>query len=190
MQRTAVDTTKIPTALLPRIKEHLRVRHTRDDALIADYIAAAVGLLERGCNVSLDPATYIGTTSHGVAWCAHYPTTPAQHAYSLPLNNVRTAKINDGATPPNDYTGDYEVWNADFGGNGSSFLVGTGGRLLAPGWVIELDVGLDDPAKLAPAFFALIARMTGSLYENREAASALWADTWKAELIALWRPSA
>lgn len=188
LQRITVDTSTLPAALLEPVKEHLRVRHTRDDALITGFIAAALGLLERKCNVSLFAASYLATADElrgGVAlpW-------PKQPAYTLPLNNVHTVTVTDDAEPPVDQSDNFSVWNPDFGGSGSSWLVGVAGLRITPGWQLALDVGLEDVKDLAPDFLALVGRATGALYENREASVTLWADSWEAELAALWRPSA
>ncbi len=200
INRTAVDHTALPDALLPMVKEHCRVRHDRDDQLITSYIASAVGLIERQCNVSLDPATYTCTGDElrrrgplqGLGrW--RIPATPATAtSYALPMNNVRTAVVTDAGEPPVDHSTEYELWNPDFGGNGASYLVQQvpSTEALCPNWLVELEVGILKPEDLAPAVSILIARMTASLYENREASSALWADTWAAELTALWRPEA
>ena len=188
IQRTAVDHVALPTTLLPKVKEHLRVRHVRDDALITTYIASAIGLIERKCDVSLDPATYVLTTDE-LGGGLRAPAAGGC-SYTLPLNNANKATVTDEATPPNDLSTDFTIWNPDYGGNGSSFLVAKQGKSLGTGWLITLEVGITDETKLAPAFFAQIARITGSLYENREASSALWESAFDAELMALWRPSA
>lgn len=186
INRKTVDHAALPALLLPQMKEHLRVRHDRDDGLITTYIASAIGLIERKCNVSLDPATVIATADE-LRRCGYLAL--GGQSYLLPLNNVRSALVTDATAT--DLSDDFEVWNPDFGGNGSSFLVDrTSGWLIGAGWLLELEVGVDDATKLAPAFFALIGRMTGSLYENREASSALFEDTWASELMGLWRPCA
>jgi hypothetical protein len=187
--RTAVDHDVLPAALLPMVKEHLRVRHDRDDTLITSYIASAIGLLERQCNIALEPASYVCTADE-LNPGAVGPQRPLL-SYALPLNNVRVATLTDeAAEPPADHSDEFELWNPDFGGNGSSYLVQVAPPVpLALGWLVELDVGVLDSADLAPAVAVLIARMTGALYENREASAALWADTWAAEVQALWRPA-
>lgn len=189
IDRISVDHDLLPSLLLPQIKEHLRVRHDRDDMLITNYVAASIGLIERKCNVSLDPASYVCTTDE-LGCPTSYRRTPSQRSWRLPVNNVRSVTIDDGLVPPTDYSASFAVWNPDLGGNGSSFLVAADGTPLSTSWQLQIEAGIDDADQLAPAFFALIARMTGGLYENREASSALWADTWDSELMALWRPSA
>lgn len=200
IQRITVDHGVLPDAMLDEMKAHLRVKHVRDDMLIKNYTAAAIGMIERKCNVSLDPATYVCTGDELVRSAMspiplrlRSPTAPtwSKTSYTLPLNNVSKATVNDDAEPPVDHSADFTVWNPDFGGNGGSFLV-PAANVLGPvnaNWLVELEVGLLDPDDLAPAFFALVARMTGSFYENREASAALWAETWDAELMGLWRPT-
>ena len=186
IQRLTVDRAALPAELLPVIKEHLRVRHTRDDALITTYTAAAISLIERQCNVTLDPATYLVSLDEltgqvgGWLW----------RSWVLPVNNVSALVVNDGQTPPGDYSASFDVWNADPGGNANSLVVSTGGAQLGTGWTLTLTAGVAAAADLAPSFLALISRMVGSLYEQREASSPLWAETWAAELSSMWRPTA
>jgi hypothetical protein len=188
LQRTTIDRDVLPVALLDAMKAHMRVDHARDDDLIKTYIAAAIGLVEHKCNVSLDPATYIASADELTVSTVRV----REAALVLPLNNVRAVTIDDGATPPTDLSDAFTLWNPDFGGNGASYLVAATVNAPTPrtDWVLELTVGIEDPDTLAPAFFALIARLAGSLYENREASVALWASTWDSELAAFWRPSA
>jgi hypothetical protein len=195
IERVSVDRQVLPDLLLDQIKAHMRVEHARDDALIRVYIAAAVGLIESKCNVNLDPAEYVVTGDE----VHQSPTQVAWRGgaarWTLPQHNVRSFTMQDSsAFDAADITDDYTLWNADFGGSASSYLVSVG---VGPSWrnvpsqaVLELQVGILDAADLAPGFFALIARLSGSMYENREASSALWADTFADELVALWRPSA
>jgi hypothetical protein len=192
IQRLDVSYAPLPAALLDSIKAHLRVEHDRDDTLIRAYISAAIGICERKCNVSLNPAEYMVTLDElrprgpklwaGGTW---------RHSWLLPLNNVREFELLDSATPPNDLSANFELWNADPGGNGSSYLLGLDGYYLPTGaQITSLTVGVLDQETLAPAFFSLIARITGSLYENREASTDLVGDGFDSELIALWRPDA
>jgi len=194
IERVSVDRQVLPDLLLDQIKAHMRVEHARDDALIRVYIAAAVGLIESKCNVNLDPAEYVVTGDE----LRHSPTTYAWRGgaarWTLPQNNVRAFTMHDSsATDAADISAEFTLWNADFGGSASSYLVGAAtstARAVPSQAVLALEVGILDADDLAPGFFALIARLSGSMYENREASSALWADTFADELVALWRPSA
>lgn len=185
IQRTAVDRNAIPTALLDSVKQHLRVRHARDDALITRYIASAVSLIERKCNVTMDPTVYVCTADE----LGHPPMQEC--TWSLPVNNVHKVEVNDEQTPPVDHAAAFQLWNPDYGGNGYSYLVAINGTRIQASWTLKLEAGLVTPADdMSPAFFALLARMVGSLYETREASAELYGDSWADELAALWRPCA
>jgi hypothetical protein len=191
IDRISLDVAMLPAALLDKIKAHCRVDHTRDDPILLDYIAAAISTIERKCNVNLNPAEYVVTgDSMTFSGPMRYHGRTCR-GWPLPPNNVMSLTIvqsDDPAAP--DITADYELWNPDYGGNASSYLVGTTATSLPASAVLSLGVGVTDPVDLAPAFFVLIARLTASIYENREASSELWADTFAEEIASLWRPSA
>jgi hypothetical protein len=191
IERVTVDREALPEALLPLIKAHVRVEFDRDDMLLTTYTAAAIGLVESKCNVSINPAQYVVTADElrasGTRWA--YPGGSAR--WTLPLNNVRDFTLMESTEEDAaDLSGDFELWSPDFGGSASSYLIAVAGRPVPTAAIVSLDVGLDDSVDLAPGFFALIARLAGSMYENREASTALWADTFAEELNALWRPAA
>ena len=185
INRISIDRLTLPLVLLPYVKDQARVRHERDDALLAGHVAAAVGLAERLCNVSLYPADYI-VTADEIYSCQRLCASPTR--WLLPLNNVRACLITgiDAA----DLSAGFVLSNADFGGNASSYLQSVGGAVIPWDATLALTVGVDDPADLAPAFLSLIARMAASMYENRESNAELWATGFSAELMALWRPFA
>lgn len=191
---TSVDRDVLPDALLDGMKAHIRVEHARDDVLLRTYTAAAIGLVESRCNVSINPAAYVVTGDELQAsaprWLAGLGMRPC---WVLPRNNVQTMVVLDSADAgAADISDQFELWNPELGGSASSYLVGLGTPPACPpaAAMLSLEVGLEDPADLAPAFFVLIARLVGSMYENREASVALWADTFAEELGAAWRPGA
>jgi hypothetical protein len=191
IERLSVERTALPDALLDRIKAHLRVEFTRDDALIHTYTAAAINLVEMKCNVSLNPAEYVVTGDELRASGTRWGFRGAQPRWTLPVNNVRDFTLLESSdADAGDLSLEFELWSPDFGGGAASYLVSVAGRAMPSAGIVQLTVGVDDPTELAPAFFSLIARLTGSLYENREASTALWADTFADELATLWRPSA
>jgi hypothetical protein len=185
IERTEVDTVVLPTAMLPTVKAHCRVEHARDDALLTTYTQAAIRTVESKCNVSLNPATYVLTGDEFKYGMGLRP------GWWSPLNNVLTFKVdNEGS----DTSADYLLGGQDFGGNTSNYLYPVNppasGKSLPAAAQVTLEVGVDDPALLAPAFLLLILRLTGSMYENREASSDLWAEAFSDELMGMWRPGA
>ena len=182
--RTQTDLSMLPDAMLLTVKGHARVEHARDDVLLRSYTAAAISLIERKCNVSLNPATYTVSADelrYGYG---------LQPGWWLPLNNVHQFDATDAAG--NDIAADFLLGNMDFGGSSSSYLYPASetSPSMPCSAVLTLSVGVDDPALLAPEFLALILRATASLYENREASVDLWAATFASELMSMWRPCA
>jgi hypothetical protein len=190
MDRISVDRAALPALLLDSIKLHCRVYHVRDDAILLTYIGAAIGIAERKCNVNLNPAEYLVTTDELGSTCTHAALGP-RLTWPLPLNNVHAFTVMqsaDAGAP--DITADFELWSPDFGGSASAYLVPLAGKALPTTALISLGVGIEDADDLAPEFFSLIARITASQYENREASSDLWTETFREELASLWRPFA
>ena len=108
-----------------------------------------------------------------------------------PSNNCREFDSAHGTARRRrvDISAGFQLWSADPGGNGASYLLGLEGYCLPYGaQITSLKVGVETADTLAPAFFAAIARITGSLYENREASAELMASGFDDELAALWRP--
>jgi hypothetical protein len=191
IERVSVDRAVLPDALLDDIKAHVRVEFARDDALLRTYTAAAIGMVEAKCNVSLNPAEYVVTADELTESGSRWNFAGASGRWTLPLNNVRDfTVVASTALDAEDLTTGFQLWGPDFGGNASSFLVALGAQALPTTAILTLEVGLEDAADLAPGFFALIARLAGSMYENREASTALWASTFAEEMGALWRPGA
>ena len=190
IKRITVDTAALPAALLDLVKSQARVEYTRDDALITGHIAGAVGIAERKCNVSLDPAEYVVTADE--LRCSPLPYGGAtRQSWRLPLNNVREVTVMASAdVDADDLSADYEVWAPDPGGSASAYLVAVNGRAVPPAALLSLTVGVTTLPDLAPAFVSLIARLAASMYENREASSALWVDAFAGELASLWRAEA
>ena len=185
VNRISVDRAALPALMLDSIKEHCRVRHVRDDGLLTTYIAAAIGLVERKCNVSLNPATYV-VSPDSLRCVGSLPISGTwRQAWQLPPNNVREVVVTDAAAA--DISDGFELWAPDPGGSSSSYLAAVDGAAMPADAMLTLEVGAEDPADLAPEFFSLIARLTGSQYENREASLGLMGDGFDEELIALWR---
>jgi hypothetical protein len=185
IKRTTLDTAALPTLLLPTMKAQARVQHARDDALITGHTAAAIAMVEKLCNVSLNPAVYEVTPDELVWSCT--PRSLSPHNWLLPHNNVRTFTIDNAGT---DISDQFELWQQDFGGSTSAYLTGPGSSTVQTGALLTLTVGVLTPPALSPAFLSVIGRMVASMYENREASSSLWVDGFSAELFAMWRPYA
>jgi hypothetical protein len=181
MNLVSVDRLTLPTAMLATAKEHLRVRHDRDDALITQYLAMAISAVERRCNINVNPAVYAldaATLASGV--CAGWP---AVARYALPVNNVVAFTLEDADGV--DQAVPYAIEQADLGGSATAYLVGP--PSLAA-WAMTLDVGVDAPEAIDPAVAAAVLRLTGGYYENRESPSAVVVDDFLGELAAVWRP--
>jgi Phage gp6-like head-tail connector protein len=192
MNQTSVDRTSLPAALLDLAKSHLRVRHTRDDALILQYLAQAIEQVERRCSINLNPASVIIVPAEDC--CTPWSAPPVMR-WRLPVNNVQTFTLLDADGV--DHANDYGVEQADLNGAHAAYLVGS--PFGAPDWTFEATVGVlyapphippFEPTDLAPAVLAAVLRLTGAYYENREAFGALTADDFLGELAAVWSPSA
>jgi hypothetical protein len=188
IERTTIDRAVLPTLLLDSVKAHCRVYHDRDDAIFLSYIGAAIGIAERKCNVSLNPAEYRLTANELGGECAPVVMGP-RWGWLLPYNNVREFTVvqsfDAGAL---DISANFEVWSSDFGGSASSYLVPAVSKLMPSTAQITLSVGMEDLPSIAPEFVTLIMRLAASQYENREADSELWSDQFSEEIAALWRP--
>jgi uncharacterized phiE125 gp8 family phage protein len=193
MNLLTVDRAALPAALLSLAKDHCRVRHTRDDALIRQYIAQAIDAIERRCSINLNPATF-ALDLYVRAWplCATAPAyvVPPMR-WPLPVNNVLSFTLVD--TNDVDQSAPYTIEQADIGGSAAAYLVGP--NIPAAGWKMTLDVGIDVPAApalpaMAPAVQAAVLRLVGGYYETRESAVALVIDEFIPELAPVWRPSA
>lgn len=184
LHQLAVDRTALPTDLLDLAKEHLRVRHVRDDVLIGVYLAQAIDAVERRCNINLNPATF----SLDVYGCCCLPCVgwPAMARLALPVNNVQTFTLEDSQGI--DQAADYAIEQADLGGSAGAYLVGP--AVPVAGWAMTAEVGVETADDLSPAVLAVVLRLTGGYYENRESPAALVADEFAVELATVWRPAA
>jgi uncharacterized phiE125 gp8 family phage protein len=180
---TSVDRETLPDALLDLAKSHARVSHTRDDALITQYVAQAIDQVERRCSINLNPASYT-VVLDVLAPCAVLPTGPVR--VRLPVNNVGEFLVLDADA--SDVSAGYTVEQADLGGALPAYLVGAAPTV--PGWQLQAQVGVEAPEDLSPAITAAVLRLAAAYYENREASVALTMDEFAPELVAIWNPSA
>jgi hypothetical protein len=194
MNAQTVDRTTLPTALLDLAKSHLRVRHTRDDTLIGVYIGQAIDEVERRCNINLNPAVF-EIDVYALPCCA-FPLTlpcvgwPAVARLALPVNNVHAFTLTDPDGV--DQSDAYVIEQADLGGSAGAYLVGPALATAPPAaaWTMTTDVGVDTADAISPAVLAVVLRLVGGYYENRESPSAVVVDDFQGELAAVWRPGA
>jgi uncharacterized phiE125 gp8 family phage protein len=186
-----VDRSSLPAALLDLAKQHLRVRHSRDDLLIQTYVGQAIDAIERRCSINLNPADFELEVHHLDAMPCE--ALPEHMQLALPVNNVRTFTLTDGDGV--DQSVSYAIEQSDLGGSGQAWLVGP--PITEDDWLMTAAVGIEvatgspPPAPdIAPAVLAAVLRMTGGYYENRESSAALAVDDYLNELIPIWRPSA
>jgi hypothetical protein len=186
--RSAYDATTVAAALLAQQKAHCRVDHTRDDALIPTYTAAAIALVDKWANINVAQATFesVGADVANVLPppCRCYA---GPLAYLLPFNNVREVRVFDAAAV--DVSTGWTVIQEAFGANRDAWLMHADQTTLPMGGSVELDVGLDDVALIDPAVLLTILRVGASLYEYREANLPLTEDGFRSELSAIWRPT-
>jgi len=181
--RTTIDRTTLPTALLPLAKEHARVRHARDDALLTSLVADAIDVVERRCSINVFAATY----SLRLDACRQETASDGSGLtrYAFPVNNVNTATVSDGAAV--DQSAAYTVEQADYGGAGEAWMVGP--AISGTGWTAVVEVGMDDPDDLAPAVRVAILRLTAAFYEARESFVPVYEPDYLGDLGVIWRPT-
>ena len=183
MNLIAVDRTTLPAALLIEAKEHMRVRHDRDDSLISTYLGMAIAAVERRCNIRLNPSTYeIDGFELRLDSCDHAANA---FRYRLPVNNVQTITDLTQSGGP-DQAAQYTVTQSDAGGSGNSYI--TGPSLYGLGWTLTAEVGIDDPADLDPAVLSCLYRIAAAYYESRETNAPVFVDDFTSELLQVWRP--
>jgi hypothetical protein len=184
MNATTVDRTTLAAALLDAAKAQCRVTHARDDVLIQQYVAQSIEAVERRCNINLNPAVF----ELDAATLQALPCTgsPARARVALPVNNVHAFTLEDADGL--DQSGPYTIEQGDLGGSAAAYLVGP--MVSAADWAMTVDVGVDTTELLSPAVAAVVLRLTGGYYENRESPSALVVDDFLGELATVWRPSA
>lgn len=184
LHQLSVDRAALPTAMLDLAKAHLRVRHDRDDTLVGVYIAQAIDEVERRCNINLNPAVF----ALDVYACVPMPCIgwPAVARLALPVNNIASFTLEDAEGI--DQAGPYVIEQADLGGSAGAYLVGP--VVPAAAWAMTADVGIDDPDAMSPAVLAVVLRLVGGYYENRESPAPLVVDEFAGELAAVWRPFA
>jgi hypothetical protein len=178
-----VDRTTLPAALLLQAKEHMRVRHDRDDTLIATYLSMGIAAVERRANINLNPTEFeIDGYELRLDSCNHAANA---YRYRLPVNNAYelTAIAQDGGA---DVAASYTISQSDAGGSGNSYI--NGPTLYGNGWKLTVEVGIVDPLELDPAVLSCLYRIAGAYYEARETNAAVFVDDFTSELVSVWRP--
>jgi len=141
------DFTALPTELLPLVKQHCRVDHTNDDALLTSIIARAIARFEQATEVTVNPTA--------VAWTP----TAADFTSDMATLPVRPATL---ATPVSGYSVVLK-WDS-IHGIPIQVLQGTA----ADGLSFDLLCGYPNADAIPPAVQDEILRSTAHLYEHRE----------------------
>jgi uncharacterized phiE125 gp8 family phage protein len=173
------DWTTLPAALLDMAKQHLRVDHSVEDALITDKLAQSIGLLEHVWGLSIFSAA--------VDWQPDLATGAA--SYQCPLQPVSAFTVVVDAV---DVSSEYALESASL--TEPVWLVHSDGTAFAADAAITLTAGYADMASLPPPMRAGILRVAGMLYEYRESVTALDLEqmpSWMSDLMSgLWVPRA
>ena len=186
-----IDRDTLPAALLVLAKAQSRVTHTRDDAYLLELVGQSIDDIERQTNATIFDRTLSALAGAFVPgyWSGPYPAgaVPGTLYTKLPFNNVRTLTATD--EDDTDLSLLYQVLSTDPGGVGTAVLVGpVWDAATAAGVVLAFEVGMTDPASIAPALRRAILRRCAALYENREAPLTL-TEPDDATAPLLWRPA-
>ena len=160
-----LDTTTLPTALLPIAKEQLNVDFVDDDPKITRFIAWAIGYLEVDSGLKV--------FKEQLDW---WPTVPSSWAYACmqcPVQPVSSFIAMSGVT---NVSADYEL-RVSIDPLLPVYLCRKDGTPFQADLQINLTVGIEDPADLPPIMEAYIIRVAATLYENRELITSLNLDS-------------
>jgi len=141
------DFAALPAELLPLVKQHCRVDHNSDDALMTSIIARAIARFEQANEVTVNPTAITWTPK-----LADFKNGAA----TLP---VRPATL---ATPIADYAVVLK-WDSI---HGIPILALEGAA--ADGLSVELLCGYPDADAIPPAVLDEVLRSAAHLYEHRE----------------------
>lgn len=149
------DTTSLPSALLERVKAHLRVAHCEDDELVQDMIAAVIEVMEAQDDCSIFATTYKWTPDAIEFGCsgnlAQVPVSPV---------GLWTAAADPAAT---DVTASYSLYTNGVFGAAQYYLSG----LPAAGLVLTIGSGFTVDS--LPAAKRLdIGKGVSTVYEYRD----------------------
>lgn len=155
----SADYQNFATAMLPGMKEHLRVDFDDDDETIKRYTRWATAYLENELGFRI-------ATAH-VVWSPIVVVGVSR--YQCPVQPVTDFTAADSS---GDVSGQY-VLEPGLNPILPSWLVKIDGGDFPAGIVIDLTTGSDDPTTLPPNVEAGIYRVAGTLYEHRESITAL-----------------
>lgn len=171
--------TTLPTALLPVVKEHLRIDFPDDDSSIKRLTGIAISYFEK----------FSGLAIHAGAVAWYPPLTNGASRYETPLHPVAAFTVTVDAI---DVSSGYHLEGASL--TEPVWLVKNDGQAFPAAAVIALTVGFTDPATIDPSILGSLLRITGTLYEHRESVTPLTLDEvpgWASELMSgHWIPRA
>jgi hypothetical protein len=169
------DWTTLPAALLPVVKDQLRIDFDDDNAIITRHIQWAIGYCQDFTGLQIFEAD--------VAW------TPgsACSRYQCPAQPVSAFTVTSDAV---DVSADYAL---DSGALTSPvWLVRSDGTPFAADAAVTLTAGYADADLIPPNLYGNLLRVSATLYENRESISAISLDQvpfWLNDMIGgLWLP--
>jgi uncharacterized phiE125 gp8 family phage protein len=171
------DWTTLPAALLPVVKEHLRLDFDDDDATLTRYIQWAIAYCQEHTGLQIFEAD--------VAW------TPGDAAsrYQCPAQPVSAFGVISATV---DVSADYALQSGAL--TAPVWLVHSDGTPFAADAEVTLVAGYADADLIPPALYGNILRIAATLYENRESISAISLDqvpSWMNDMITgLWVPRA
>jgi uncharacterized phiE125 gp8 family phage protein len=172
------DYAALPAAMLTLAKQHMRVTWTDDDTVITEYLAQAIGLCEQFWGLAI--------FSTAVDWT---PEPAGQASYQCPVQPVSAFTVTAGGT---DVSADYQLAQAAL--TEPVFLKRKDGTAFPDDAEVTLSAGYATPSALMPPMRAGILRVTATLYENRESATAYTVDQmpfWLNDMLGgLWVPRA
>jgi uncharacterized phiE125 gp8 family phage protein len=181
---SGVDRTTLPAALLPKVKLHVRVDYTDDDALLTDLTARAIDLYERKTGLSIFKADF--------AWSPDGFDAVTDDGVLCPAQPLATLAVTDSDNV--DVTTAYQLAGNQIDGQASGLYlqpVDTSATM-PDGLKVTAIAGYTDPTAIAPATLDSILRITAHLYANRESVSELLlraTDWWMDDLlVGAWVP--
>lgn len=153
---------------LAEAKQHLRVTHTDEDALIGSLRDASVGYVERVSGVALAPAQFrwaIRRFPAQLTWgLGRFPQSPRIDLPMAPVTAIDAVAYEDSNGVSQAYTTARLVDNA-------AYPVADGSWPVAYNYAaVDFTAGLDSPTD-APDLLAAALLLLGHFYENRSAVS-------------------
>lgn len=174
------DYDALPAAMLPTVKKHVRADDfTDDDVILTEYIAQAIGLMER----------FWDLTVFGSALTWTIDTSSGASKYQCPKQPVSAFTVK---TDTVDKSSEYRLESYDLAA--PVWLVHIDGTAIPANTVATLTIGYVATNKMPPEMRSAIYRVAGTLYEHRESVSTLRPEQmpfWLNDVLGgLWTPRA